>query len=60
VGYNNLQARRLLVFPGTPNHIGINIDGQFEVETLGISNELSKRMAAQSEAQEKLQAEFDV
>jgi hypothetical protein len=72
-GYNNLQARRLLQFPGTPNHIGINLDGQFEVETLvisssnadghasGIANlrELSMRMAAQSKTQEKLQAELD-
>jgi hypothetical protein len=70
-GFNNLQSRRLLRYPGTPNHIGINLEGQFEVETIGSSDnqasgdaaklrELSKRMAAQSEAREKLQAELDV
>ena len=66
-GVNNLQARRLLIYPGTPNHIGINLEGQFEVETMGSSankdaaqlREFSKRMAVQLAAQEKLQAELN-
>ena len=35
LGYNNLLSRRLLIWPGAPGCIALNLDGQFEVETSG-------------------------
>ena len=75
--YNNLQSRRLLKWPATFNCIGINLEGQFEVETLGPADAIaqgpgnqtdglvaqlramSKLMAGQSAAKDKILAEFD-
>jgi hypothetical protein len=73
-GYHNLQSRRLLKWPPTVNYIGISVDGQFEVETLGTLDngidgqttsmvaeirKISKQMAEHSAAREEIEARFE-
>ena len=71
---SGISKRRLLTWPSKLNCIGINLEGQFEVETLGSLDqgtdaetaimvaevrEMAKQMARHRAAREEMEAEFE-